>query len=630
MREKGTGIDERMRHLPGCGDLIRSALGGWLAAALVELLCLPPALRELSGRAFLSAPSGVRAILVFALVTLALLLGALCRQAIPYLRMSVTVLFAALSAVTLALAYSTPLLLGCLALLGLFVWWAVRGRQGGEEGSHLPPAGEHPAWLALTATLSLCLFVFLCAWGVGRVVSLSTPTYDMGIFSQMFHSMKESGGMVTTVEREATVSHMAVHVSPIYYLLLPAYCLFPRPETLAVLQALVLVSAVLPLWGLCGHHGLRGYERVLLCALFLLYPATGGGVSYDIHENCFLVPLLLWLLLGIEKKSLTLTALSAVLTLGVKEDAAVYVATIGLYLLLRGLLDRGWRDALSGAALLAVSLAYFFLVTAYLAEQGDGVMTWRYAPFMRQGESSLWEVIRTALLLPSKVVYQCLQADRLRYLALTLPPLLGLPLLTRRYEGLVLLIPYVLVNLMPDYTYQHDIFFQYSFGSLALLFYLTVCHLGELRGRRPRWLCPAALSAALAVSAVCFALNVLPRATPYLFPSQTERAQDARVRAVLDTVPDGAPAAATTFYTTYLCHREVLYDVGYSDLERLLSVEYIALQLDCTGDYARYATEGEDGFTALLVLLCREGYRVVGQVDNVMVLLCREGDLDRG
>ena len=29
------------------------------------------------------------------------------------------------------------------------------------------------------------------------------------------------------------------------------------------------------------------------------------------------------------------------------------------------------------------------------------------------------------------------------------------------------------MNLMSDYTYQHNIFFQYTFGSTAFLFYLT-------------------------------------------------------------------------------------------------------------------------------------------------------------
>lgn len=47
---------------------------------------------------------------------------------------------------------------------------------------------------------------------------------------------------MTTCERDRVLSHFAVHVSPIYYLFLPFYALFPLPVTLEVLQALLLAS----------------------------------------------------------------------------------------------------------------------------------------------------------------------------------------------------------------------------------------------------------------------------------------------------------------------------------------------------------------------------------------------------
>ena len=49
-----------------------------------------------------------------------------------------------------------------------------------------------------------------------------------------------TGLPVTTCERDRVLSHFAVHVSPIYYLFLPFYALFPSPVTLEVLQALLL------------------------------------------------------------------------------------------------------------------------------------------------------------------------------------------------------------------------------------------------------------------------------------------------------------------------------------------------------------------------------------------------------
>lgn len=197
----------------------------------------------------------------------------------------------------------------------------------------------------------------------------------------------------------------SVHVSPIFYLLLPFYSLYPKPVTLQVLQAAVLVSAVIPLWKLCRRHGLSPAVSVLLSLLLLLYPAYSGGASYDIHENAFLTPLLLWLFYGIDCEKRWVVFLSGALTLMVKEDAAVYVAVVSLWLLLRSLLYGGKRNRwglITGSILLLSSLVWFFLVTAYLENRGDGVMTYRYRNFMFSDSGSLLSVVAAVLLSPMK------------------------------------------------------------------------------------------------------------------------------------------------------------------------------------------------------------------------------------
>ena len=201
---------------------------------------------------------------------------------------------------------------------------------------------------------------------------------------------------------------------------------------------------------------------------------------------------------------------------------------------------------------------------------------------------------------------------------MTLLPLLGLPLLTRRYERYILLIPYVLVNLMSDYQYQHDIFFQYTFGSNAFLVYLTVVNLADLK---INWQRIFALIAALIVSAVCFGMVVVPKAMNY--PVQAMQYHDyyQNIRNTLDMIPDGASVAATTFYTTHLSQREIIYDVRYCSKEHLLEAEYIVLKLDANSEYKKYETEGKDnGFDNLIKLLLENGYAEYASLNNVLVI----------
>ena len=605
-------------------NTIRRIILSWLLAAVVEYWILPGKMRNLAGLDGLAQMSLVRMLGIACGSFLLLSAGSRFGCRIRAERWCIVFLFCVLMITALHASFTWAFLSVCILILVLLIVFGVYGWDKSPEPI-VESKKSHKAFLWVTIGLSAAFFLFVSVWTVGRVCSFSAPTFDFGIFSQMFYYMKETGLPMTTVERDGLLSHFAVHVSPIYYLLLPFYCLVPTPATLQILQAAVISSAVIPLWKLGAHRGMTGGQRMLLCAILLLYPAYAGGTSYDIHENCFLTPLILWLFYGIERKNIAVISTAALLTLMVKEDAAVYVAVIALWLIVKTLLRFKKMDAhnlVTGIVMLAFSLTWFFLVTGYLAEKGDGVMTYRYKNFMYDGSSSLITVIKSVILNPMKAVYECVDKEKLQFIVLTLLPLLGLPLMTRRYERYILLIPYILVNLMSDYQYQHDIFFQYTFGSTAFLVYLTAVNLADLKINRKR-IC--ALAAAMFVSAVCFGKVVVPKVIRY--PVQAVQYYEfyQNIRDTLAEIPDGASVTAATFYTTYLSQREILYDVRYCSTEHLLETEYVVLKISAVNDYKKYATDGkENGFENLIKLLEENGYEQFDSVENVLVIYHRK------
>lgn len=601
-------------------DILRHIILSWLLAVVIEYCILPGHLRDLAKTEALAQMSLARVMGMTGGLAVLLTGISFLFNAKKIERRCMAGAFAVLSVTALHGSFTWAFLAVCALSLAILAVFGLRGWDSTPEPAATPEK-ERKIFALITAVLAIVFFLFDSAWTVGRVYSFSVPSFDFGIFSQMFYNMKTSGLPVTTLERDGLLSHFAVHVSPIYYLLLPFYQLFPTPATLQVLQAAVITSAVIPLWKIGRHHGLTGAQRMLLCAVLLLYPAYAGGTGYDIHENCFLTPLLFWLFYGIDRKNTAITAIAAALTLMVKEDAAVYVAVTGLWLTVKTLLRFRKTDVkslLTGLSLLTVSVGWFFLVTGYLAERGDGVMTYRYSNFMYDGSSSLFTVIKSVILCPMKAVYECVDPEKLRFIALTGLPLLGLPLLTRRYERYILLIPYILVNLMSDYQYQHDIFFQYTFGANAFLLYLTVVNLADWKAGRLRLL---ALIMATAVSAACFGSVVVPTAVYY--PKQAAAYFDyyQSIRDTLDTIPADASVAATTFYTTHLSQRETIYDVRYCSRAHLLEAEYVVLRYESNADCQKYATGGKDnGFENLVKLLQDQGYTPYATVDHVLVI----------
>ena len=428
----------RVISRPAAGDMIRRLLLAWLLTGAIQYTCLPASKRVLSGFSALTGQSFplllVGTAVCFVLLTLA---GLLWRTA-RWERAALPLCFGWQLVLGLCASWSVPLLCAGLVVLALLLVYAAYGaRMDGESLTAAPVCTGRRAGLIIVIIAAAVFLVAVLALTVFRVLSYAAPTYDFGIFSQMFHSMRTTGLPVTTCERDRVLSHFAVHVSPIYYLFLPFYALFPSPVTLEVLQALLLASAVIPLWRIARRHGLSGVTAGLLCALLLLWPAYAGGTSYDVHENKFLTPLLLWLFDFLDRRCVWGIALFSVLTCMVKEDAPVYVAVIALWVVLRALTrtgaERRW-GLLTGGAMLVGAVGYFLGVTAWLAADGDGVMSYRYSNFLYDGSDSLFTVIKAVLLSPVRTLRECFEGEKIAFFFLTMGPLLFLPLCTRRYE----------------------------------------------------------------------------------------------------------------------------------------------------------------------------------------------------
>ena len=70
--------------------------------------------------------------------------------------------------------------------------------------------------------------VYLSIVFIYKIKTFDGSTFDIGLFSQMFHRMSTDLSAITTLERDRVLSHFAVHISPIFYLMLPFYKLFPH------------------------------------------------------------------------------------------------------------------------------------------------------------------------------------------------------------------------------------------------------------------------------------------------------------------------------------------------------------------------------------------------------------------
>ncbi len=401
-----------------------------------------------------------------------------------------------------------------------------------------------------------------------RYANYQSPNYDFGLFCQMFHYLKETLLPLTTSERNQLLSHFAVHLSPIWYVLLPAYCLFPSPYTLQIAQAVVLALGLIPLYLICRKRGLSPKATLAFSGLYALYPALSTGAFFDIHENCFLPPLLLTLFACYEYGKYKGLFLAAAGVLLVKEDAAVYLLFFALFLFFS---EKERRRALW---LAGMGIGYFLLAILWLQWQGEGAMFGRYDNLT--GTEGLLSLPDTLLRNPGFFLTQLFHTDsgdggKLLYLFQLLVPLAGLPVLARRPGRLLLLAP-LLLNLLTQYRYQYDIGFQYSFGIAAFLFYAAVLNTSELP---PRWR-PRLLLYAGAACLLLFQTAVLPFLNNQVALVRENAALNAQLDEAMDAVPEGASVTASTMFVPHLSQRDVLYELTYHPTP---DTDYLVLDL---------------------------------------------------
>ena len=484
--------------------------------------------------------------------------------------------------------------------------------------------GSKTVW-GSTAALGLLCGTVIAVITCLRYMTFSSPNFDFGLFVNMFHYMKETGLPLVSSERDVIMSHFAVHLSPIYYLLLPFYCLFPSPMTIQIGQALVLASGVVPVMLLCKHFKLSGKVTILVTAMYALFPALSSGCFYDIHENCFLTPLLLWLFYFFEREKYVGMYLSAFLVLMVKEDAAIYVILFAAFMIFSR------KKYIHGIILAAASLAYFGIALDVLEATAEsyremyqnaspnpgisGPMINRFNNLILDAADGLKGVLHTAIFNPGYLLTQLFTTSdngwgKVTYFIEMFLPLGLLPFCTKKASRWLLVVP-ILMNLLTNYKYQYDTGFQYHFGIIAFLIYAVAMNLPDLKAPARRTM----VSVGAAICCCFYLANVIPTMNSY--EERWEKGQDnyEQMEALLDTLPDDASLAVSSFLLAHVADRDEIYEISYHFPQKngqyvvVADVDYIVFD-------GRYAINAD-----LLQAIKNAGYEITEEHKGLITIL---------
>jgi uncharacterized membrane protein len=296
-------------------------------------------------------------------------------------------------------------------------------------------------------------------------------------------------------------SNFACHFTPTLLLLAPLQGLIQHHLLVPVLETLALLSGAWAVAWLFDGLTRRGRKSgpVSLSPLGLaigwLYASNvwTGSMLLSYHFESFGVPLLLWALAAAAHKRWKWFWTLAVLTLGVKEDFALYFAVFGLWWGLFGWETASgqplWRRRLMRAWPMVLVGSLWFLAglgsIGWFARQ-VGYESSLFAPRYAWLGATSGEKIQTLLANPQLIWLPLWHVAKM-----TLGTVLFLPLLAP--ETLLLLVPgaYVM-GLAGDFEPMFELMYYYSYPLLPFLFVGVCVALARLvrRSRRGGWRVP--------------------------------------------------------------------------------------------------------------------------------------------
>lgn len=369
-----------------------------------------------------------------------------------------------------------------------------------------------------------------------------TPGYDMGIFDQgVWLLSRFHAPFVTVMGRNL----FGDHTSFVLLLAVPLYWLWPRAQTLLVLQACLIAAAAVPVYLLARKRTGSGVMATALAAAFLLNPALQNGNLEQFHPEAFLVLFVaLAIYAAIEWKP-PLLAVSVALCLLVKEDTALLILPLGAWVFWRR--NRTWGLVIMAGAIAWMVFAYEVVIAALLGTTGfyanripfgglGGVVTTPFAHPPR-----FWDYVRSGY----RPFYLWQTGASFGWVFLLAPEVAAIGILT------------FAENFLSTFPYMQQILYHYSLPLVPVLALGTVFAVGSLAATRRRVAATCVVTAAAVVSCTLWGLAPFSR---NVYPHQSPTSPQVHaINTVLRDVPPSAVVSAYYPYVAHLDHRVRIY-----------------------------------------------------------------------
>ena len=436
-------------------------------------------------------------------------------------------------------------------------------------------------WHVIAALLGLTYTVWLAVRTTSDHFGLGTSAYDFGLYDQGVWLLSQGKApFVTLMGRNLFGDHTSFILLP----LVPLYWFINSTGLLFVVQAMALGVGALPIWKVARR--LLGAPPLACVAVvaYLAHPALTYTGRENFHPDAVLAPLIGWAIYGALGQRWVQYSVAVILILSVKEDTALFVMALGLWVALR-------RDRHIGVITLLGSL-WFAIIMLFAMMRG--IVGVPYRNEWRLPFGGFGGLVRTTLRRPDKLIRHIIAGERPLYVLQLLAPVAFIALL-RPEIALLGTLP-LLSNLVSTFWYQSQIEYHYAVQFVPIVVIGAMYAISRVAEHARVWLVSLVLVGSLGSAWVWSPL-------PFMRTQMATRSQShpsvAAAHEAIDEIPNDAVVAAFHTLTAHMARRERVY-VFPTPFRRVLygpdvfakgdrlafadTVQYVILPRELTGE----------------------------------------------
>ena len=467
--------------------------------------------------------------------------------------------------------------LACAVSVAGWIWEAMRNGRHDAVRPDIETKSSSVSIRFLVLGMTIYVMVYVTMnWGLW--FNLRIPHGDSAMYEEHLWNLWHGKGFRSDLDQGL---FWGEHIQCVHLLLSPLYLLWPSHLLLELCESFALSSAAIPVFLIAKRQSGRASDAILMATAYLLYfPMHYLDIAIDFktfRPIAFGIPLLLWAINAMEQQKWRTMFIFFVLALTAKEDYAIVIAPLGLWLAVSQFKGLRQNEATSSRTGVTIGVLTCLLATVYLLFVVKIAIpyfrNWETVHYVRYFEgfgSTPTEIAWNILTRPALLWSQLLTVGALMYfLQLLLPvgmPLRGWP---RLLVGLPLFVLLCLnkIAMLPPGPYHH-----FHAPIIPIIFWAACGALGNAQQpgvakTRAQWILACAIVTTVLFSHCPLGIKFWDPGSEFNWKRAyipDERAR--QFEKVIQQIPLDAKVASTDYVHAHMTHYGTSYD--YSQYPR--------------------------------------------------------------